>query len=223
MKSNLFVLSLLTAAAMSMFSCGGNSEEVTDAAEVAEGEEAVASVNDRAIYELNGDVKKVVKTTYYDVDLINEEYKIDSLGQNVIESTIYFDEDGKLKPRKDEVVRRDAKGRIVYWEDHRPNAKGQAVGYLKDTLSYKYVNGNHMVSDGMGNYSVIVYDDDNKVVGQYMVPRQNYSQNCSFNVYKKFDKNGNWTERVTIWSTQGKDASKPSVKYSIDRRDISYY
>lgn len=223
MKSNIFVLGLLAAAAMSMFSCGGGSDESSETVGAADTGEAGPAVNDLALYELNGDVKKVVKTTYYDVDLINEEYKIDSLGENVIESTIYFDEDGRLKPRKDEVVKRDAKGRIVYWEDHRPNAKGQAVGYLKDTLSYKYVNGNHMINDGMGNYSVIVFDDDNKVVGQYMVPRQNYSQSCAFNVYKKFDKQGNWTERVTIWSTQGKDAPRPSLKYSIDRRDITYY
>ena len=42
------------------------------------------------------------------------------------------------------------------------------------------------------------------------------------NIYRKFDKNGNWTERLTVWTTRSA-GGRPHVSYSLEQREIEYY
>ena len=42
------------------------------------------------------------------------------------------------------------------------------------------------------------------------------------NIYRAEDSRGNWTERLTIWVTQGR-TSAPHLSYTLDRREIIYY
>lgn len=178
---------------------------------------------DLKLYELKGPVKECTKTSYFDVTMQGDRFVVDSAGTNVVKSTAHFDSNGNYVAKSHERVTRDKQGRLTRWEDRRPNVDNIHGGVLKDTLQYSYINGNHVLSDGMGVYALVVFDDDNKVVGQYTVPSSTRKATSAFNVYKAFDDRGNWTERVTIWSTEGMNDPHPSVHYSIDRRDIVYY
>ncbi len=217
-----FILALMAGAAMALASSCGTSGTADEASAEAAADTTVCT--DLALHELHGPVKECTKTSYFDVKLDGDSYTVvDTVGDAVISSTARFDEQGRYIKKENESIRRDEMGRIVRWEDHRPNAENVPGGFLKDTLEYKYVNGNHLVSTGMGAYAVIVYDDEGKVVGQYTAPELTKTYTSAFNVYKKFDKKGNWTERLTIWSTMGAKDSIPHLNYSVDRREIIYY
>ena len=179
---------------------------------------------DLRLYELKGHVKDCTRKSFFNVvTTADGSFTVDSTGRDTLVATAHFDIRGTYLPKKHERVRRDSAGRIVRWEDRRANVDNIPGGFLKDTIEYRYIDDNHLISDGMGQYAVIVYDNDRKVVGQYTVPRFNRVNTSAFNVYKAFDENGNWTERLTIWSTQGVNDSLPHVSYSIDRRIITYY
>lgn len=179
--------------------------------------------SDLRMFELKGPVKECIKETFYSVELLeNDSYKVDSTASKRHTATLYFDKLGNYVPSASEKVDRDEKGRIVYWRDKRPNAKGVDPGMLRDTLRYTHVNGNVLQSKGMGEFAVTVYDADNRIVGQYSDPDVDGTQMAAFNIYREFDNRGNWTKRVTVWTTQSA-GGRPHVSYTLDNRTITYY
>lgn len=181
---------------------------------------------DLDIFELHGRVKNVTKKTYYKVTPVEgDSLAIDTNAVNRIETKIYFDSLGHYVKRRNERVERDAQGRIVRWSDGRPNIKGLHGGFLRDTLRYNHVSDNLLESTGMGQFATTIYDGHHRIVGQYTNPlsAQNGGDISScFNIYRSEDYLGNWTERLTVWVTQGESGS-PHVSYTVDTREIVYY
>lgn len=182
--------------------------------------------DDLDIFELCGRVKNVTKTTYYKVVLNDgDSLAIDTNAVNRVETKIYFDSLGHYVKRRNERLERDAEGRIVKWSDGRPNIKGLHGGFLRDTLRYQHISENLMESSGMGQFATTVYDDNRRIVGQYTKPLSDQSggdTGSCFNIYRSEDQYGNWTERLTVWVTQGTSGT-PHVSYTVDTREIIYY
>lgn len=203
-----------------MLSCAGETDGEASSAREADGE--LFETSDLSLFELRDRVKRVTTNTYYNVTLDADSVIIDSVPANVVTTEIYFDSLGHYVPRRDERLRRDEWGRIVRWEDRRPNLRRVHGGFLKDTLSYRHVSSNVVQSTGMGDYSVTVYDDRRRVVGQYTDPLADGEHTAVFNLYRNEDERGNWTERLSVWTTQS-TGSRPHISYSLDRREIVYY
>ena len=203
-----------------MLSCVGETGGEASSAREADGE--LFETSDLSLFELRDRVKRVTTNTYYNVTLDADSVIIDSVPANVVTTEIYFDSLGHYVPRRDERLRRDEWGRIVRWEDRRPNLRRVHGGFLKDTLSYRHVSSNVVQSTGMGDYSVTVYDDRRRVVGQYTDPLADGEHTAVFNLYRDEDERGNWTERLSVWTTQS-TGSRPHISYSLDRREIVYY
>ncbi len=182
----------------------------------------VFETSDLSLFELRHRVKSVHTTVYYNVVPGGDSVAVDTTARNVVKTVVYFDELGNYVPRRDERVKRDSQGRIVRWEDRRPNLRRVHGGFLKDTLTYRHVSPNVMQSSGMGDYAITVYDDDHRVVGQYTDPIAAGEQSAVFNLYRSEDKHGNWTERLSVWTTQA-PGSRPHVSYTLTRRDIKYH
>lgn len=151
-----------------MLSCVGETGGEASSAREADGE--LFETSDLSLFELRDRVKRVTTNTYYNVTLDADSVIIDSVPANVVTTEVYFDSLGHYVPRRDERLRRDEWGRIVRWEDRRPNLRRVHGGFLKDTLSYRHVSSNVVQSTGMGDYSITVYDDRRRVVGQYTDP-----------------------------------------------------
>ncbi len=182
----------------------------------------VFETSDLSLFELRHRVKSVHTAVYYNVVSGGDSVAVDTTARNVVKTVVYFDELGNYVPRRDERVKRDSQGRIVRWEDRRPNLRRVHGGFLKDTLTYRHVSPNVMQSSGMGDYAITVYDDDHRVVGQYTDPIAAGEQSAVFNLYRSEDKHGNWTERLSVWTTQAPGA-RPHVSYTLTRRDIKYH
>lgn len=179
--------------------------------------------SDLALFELNGRVRNVTATTYYNVTPAGDSVRVDTAVSSVSKTVIYFDSLGNYVPRRDERIKRDSLGRMTRWEDHRPNLRRIHGGFLKDTLTYRYDSPNVMCSSGMGEYAITVYDNSHRVVGQYTDPLGDVGEQAAvFNIYRQEDKRGNWTERLSVWTTQAPD-ERPHVSYTLTRRDIVYY
>lgn len=203
-----------------MLSCAGETGGEASSAREADGE--LFETSDLSLFELRDRVKRVTTHTYYNVTPDADSVIIDSVPANVVTTVVYFDSLGHYVPRRDERLRRDEWGRIVRWEDRRPNLRRVHGGFLKDTLSYRHVSSNVVQSTGMGDYSVTVYDDRRRVVGQYTDPLADGDHTAVFNLYRDEDRRGNWTERLSVWTTQSEGA-RPHISYSLDRREIVYY
>ena len=203
-----------------MLSCVGETGGEASSAREADGE--LFETSDLSLFELRDRVKRVTTNTYYNVTLDADSVIIDSVPTNVVTTEVYFDSLGHYVPRRDERLRRDEWGRIVRWEDRRPNLRRVHGGFLKDTLSYRHVSSNVVQSTGMGDYSITVYDDRRRVVGQYTDPLADGEHTAVFNLYRDEDERGNWTERLSVWTTQS-TGSRPHISYSLDRREIVYY
>ena len=203
-----------------MLSCVGETGGEASSAREADGE--LFETSDLSLFELRDRVKRVTTNTYYNVTLDADSVIIDSVPANVVTTEVYFDSLGHYVPRRDERLRRDEWGRIVRWEDRRPNLRRVHGGFLKDTLSYRHVSSNVVQSTGMGDYSITVYDDRRRVVGQYTDPLADGEHTAVFNLYRDEDERGNWTERLSVWTTQS-TSSRPHISYSLDRREIVYY
>ena len=180
------------------------------------------STADLRIFELSGPVRRLSTVTYYDVTPgQNGQFLIpDSL--NCTETIVFFDSLGRYVPRRDERIRRDEQGRIVRWEDHRPNLRRIHGGFLRDTLSYRHVSENVVATSGMGEYAITVYDNAHRIVGQYTDPLNDGEQTAVFNVYLDADGLGNWTRRLGIWTTQSA-GRRPHISYTLDERNIVYW
>lgn len=195
---------------------GSDSEwDDTDSGEIFE-------TSDLSLFELRHHVKRVTTTTYYNVTPGPDSVAIDTMAVKPLVTTVYFDLLGHYVPRRDERVKRDEWGRIIRWEDRRPNLRRLHGGFLKDTLTYRHDSPNVVRTSGMGDYAVTVYDDNRRVVGQYTDPLADGEHTAVFNLYRAEDPRGNWTERLSVWTTQAPGA-RPHVSYSLDRREISYY
>lgn len=203
-----------------MMSCVGETGGEASSAREADGE--LFETSDLSLFELRDRVKRVTTHTYYNVTPDADSVIIDSVPANVVTTVVYFDSLGHYVPRRDERLRRDEWGRIVRWEDRRPNLRRVHGGFLKDTLSYRHVSSNVVQSTGMGDYSVTVYDYRRRVVGQYTDPLADGDHTAVFNLYRDEDSRGNWTERLSVWTTQSEGA-RPHISYSLDRREIVYY
>lgn len=177
---------------------------------------------DLGLLELVHRVKRVEKTTYYNVVPGPDSVLIDTMAANRLQTVVYFDSLGNYVQRRDERIERDELGRIVRWEDRRPNHYRLHGGFLKDTLGYHHVSPNVVESDGMGDFAVTVYDDRHRIVGQYTDPRIDGEHTAVFNIYRQDDERGNWTERLSVWTTQT-PGNRPHISYTLDRREITYY
>lgn len=177
---------------------------------------------DLSLLELRHRVKRVTKTIYYSVIPGDGSVEIDTAAVNRLETTVYFDSLGNYVQRRDERIERDQLGRMTRWEDRRPNHRRLHGGFLKDTLSYRHVSENVVESEGMGDFAVTVYDDSHRIVGQYTDPKIDGEHTAVFNVYRNEDDRGNWTERLSVWTTQTPGA-RPHTSYTLERREISYY
>ncbi|MCH5326146.1 MAG: hypothetical protein J1E29_02955 [Duncaniella sp.] len=208
------MLSLLTAC-----SGLGPDTDVTPGGAVGEG---VFDSTDLSLFELRHRVKRVTKTTYWRATPDVDSVAVDTAAAHVTVTVAYFDSLGNYVARRDERLRRDEFGRIIRWEDHRPNFNRQHGGFLKDTLSYEHVSANVVKSNGMGDFAVTVYDDDHRIVGQYTDPAVDGEHTAVFNLYRAEDLHGNWLERLSVWTTQ-QPGQKPHISYTLDRREIVYY
>lgn len=182
----------------------------------------IFETSDLSLFELRHRVKRVNTTTYYNVVPGPDSVAVDTTAANRIMTTIYFDSLGHYVQRRDERIKRDEWGRIIRWEDRRPNVRRVHPGFLKDTLTYRHDSPNVVRTSGMGDYAVTVYDDNRRVVGQYTDPLADGEHTAVFNLYRAEDRRGNWTERLSVWTTQTPGA-RPHVSYSLDRREIVYY
>lgn len=178
--------------------------------------------SDLKMFELCGPVKECTKLTYYGVDATGSRPDIDTTRATRRETQLYFDKLGNYVVSEYEKVERDPQGRIVHWRDKRPNNIGTHPGMLLDSLRYTHINNNVLQSKGMGEFAVTVYDNEGRIVGQYSDPEVDGAKMAAFNVYREFDEQGNWTERLTVWTTQSA-GGRPHVSYSLDRRAITYY
>lgn len=178
--------------------------------------------SDLALFELRHRVRNVTTTTYYNVTPGPDSVAVDTMPENRLTTVIYFDSLGRYVQRRDERIRRDSLGRIIRWEDHRPNLRRLHGGFLKDTLSYRHLSSNVVQTSGMGDYAITVYDDDHRIVGQYTDPLVDGEHTAVFNIYRAEDSRGNWTERLSTWTTQT-PGQRPHISYTLDRREIAYY
>ena len=197
------------------------SPEVFGDGEDTDGDE-LFETTDLSLFELRHRVKSVHTTVYYNVVPGGDSVAVDTTAQNVVKTVVYFDSLGNYVPRRDERIKRDEYGRIVRWEDRRPNLRRVHGGFLKDTLTYRHISPNVVQSAGMGHYAITVYDDNRRVVGQYTDPIAAGEQSAVFNLYRSEDERGNWTERLSVWTTQA-PGSRPHVSYTLTRRDIKYH
>ena len=198
-----------------------SSPEVFGDGEDTDGDE-LFETTDLSLFELRHRVKSVHTTVYYNVVPGGDSVAVDTTAQNVVKTVVYFDSLGNYVPRRDERIKRDEYGRIVRWEDRRPNLRRVHGGFLKDTLTYRHISPNVVQSAGMGDYAITVYDDNRRVVGQYTDPIAAGEQSAVFNLYRSEDERGNWTERLSVWTTQA-PGSRPHVSYTLTRRDIKYH
>lgn len=179
--------------------------------------------SDLKMFELTGPVQECITETFYKCEYKGDKVEADTNAVNRRSTQVAFDRDGRYLPAKNEEVKRDEKGRMIFWRDARPNDPKMHPGVLRDTLAYQHVNNNVVESSGMGEYAVTVYDNQNRVVGMY-------SQNSTvdnalisaFNIYRKEDIQGNWTERLTVWTSRGANG-EPHTTYSLTRRSLTYY
>ncbi len=185
-------------------------------------EAGVFETSDLSLFELRHKVKRVTRTTYLNVRQEKDSLVVDTTAANRLETTIYFDSLGQYVPRRDERLRRDKEGRIIRWEDRKPNLRRLHGGFLKDTLTYEHLSDNVVCSGGMGDYAITVYDDKHNIVGQYTDPLVDGEHTACFNVYRDFDDHGNWTERMSVWTTQS-TGQRPHVSHTLERREITYY
>lgn len=197
------------------------SPEVFGDGEDTDGDE-LFETTDLSLFELRHRVKSVHSSVFYNVVPGVDSVAVDTVAQNVVRTVVYFDSLGNYVPRRDERIKRDEYGRIVRWEDRRPNLRRVHGGFLKDTLTYRHISPNVVQSAGMGDYAITVYDDNRRVVGQYTDPIAAGEQSAVFNLYRSEDEKGNWTERLSVWTTQA-PGSRPHVSYTLTRRDIKYY
>ena len=231
MKPNIYTTFIAATLCVISSSCDNenqsvnNNEYVWDSSSSDQSTGERGEYSDMKMFELKGPVKECRKETFYDITVAEEDNSkvtVDSAADKRPTSTLYFDKLGNYVPSASERVDRDDKGRIIYWRDSRPNAKGVDPGMLRDTLRYTHVNNNVLQSKGMGEFAVTVYDNDNRIIGQYSNPDVNGTQMAAFNIYRTFDERGNWTERITVWTTQSA-GGRPHVSYTLDSRQISYY
>ena len=210
------LIGIATAAVIMTASCSGTHDNTSQS------DDKTFETSDLSLFELSHRVRNVTTTTYYNVTPGPDSVAVDTMPENRISTVIYFDSLGRYVTRRDERVRRDEEGRIIRWEDRRPNLRRLHGGFLKDTLSYRHVSPNVVQTSGMGDYAITVYDDNHRIVGQYTDPLADGDKTAVFNVYRAEDSHGNWTERLSIWTTQT-PGQRPHISYSLDRREIVYY
>lgn len=175
-------------------------------------------------YELAGPVKSCRRTTFYDVVRDNDnKLAIDTAGRNIVESTAYFSTEGSYIAKEHERIRRDENGRIEHWEDRAPNYPAIHPGYLKDSYDFEHIDENHHKVSSPTMVSYVITDDYGRIIGEQIHSNDPKFDTSAHNVYRKYDKRGNWTERLTIWTTHTAGDSLPTTRYSIDRRRIIYY
>ena len=216
-----FILPLTIASVMS--SCGyfHTSSDSSQEAPMAE-EPAPTEYSDLRMFELRGNVKAVECTTYYNVKAQGNTFDVDTSATARRTVSLYFDELGNYVPSQHELVKRDSLGRLTYWRDRRPNAGKVDPGVLRDTLSYVHENDFVLRTSGMGETAVTVYDNHNRIVGQYSKPDVDGVTMSAYNIYTNTDDRGNWTERTTVWVTNA-PGKRPHVSYTAESRTIEYY
>lgn len=181
------------------------------------------STPDLKHYELVGPVKSSRRITYYDLTEVDGELQPDTASTNRMETVAYFDANGGYVTKKDERLRRDVQGRITRWEDRHPNYRTIHPGFLRDTLAYEFPQPGVMRVHGKGLLTVVVTDRFGNIIGQQSHSTDPRYYTSASNIYRRYDSHGNWTERLTVWTTSTRGDSIPTIRYSIDRRKLVYY
>ncbi|MDE6556194.1 MAG: hypothetical protein K2K55_04435 [Duncaniella sp.] len=197
-------------------------DQVTDWLTDADGTDTLFTTSDLSTFEVSGRVRRLHTLTYYDIIPDGKGGFTIPDSMNCTETVVYFDTLGRYVPRRDERIRRDSAGRIVRWEDHRPNLRRIHGGFLRDTLAYTRLSDNVLTTSGMGEFAVTVYDNDHRIVGQFSDPMTDGDQTAVFNVYLEADSLANWTSRMGVWTTRS-HGCRPHVSYTLDRRTIDYW
>lgn len=221
---------MLMAASILICSCSSDGDEQSEAEDDVETFDYAGviatqtSTPDLRHYELAGPVKSCRRTTFYDVVRDNDnKLAIDTAGRNIVESTAYFSPEGSYIPKEHERIRRDENGRINHWEDRSPNYPAIHPGFLKDSYDFEHIDNNHHKVASSTMVSYVITDDYGKIIGEQIHSNDPKFDTSAHNVYRKYDKHGNWTERLTIWTTHVGGDSLPTARYSIDHRRIIYY
>lgn len=219
-----FIAGIAATAALAACNRVSTTDSQADSVEPADESRTLATedYSDLKMFELKGPVKECTKRSYYGVKVSGNKLDVDTSSTTTRDTQMYFDKIGNYVVSDYEKIERDDKGRIVHWRDTRPNNIGTHPGMLLDSLRYTHLNNNVLQSKGMGEFAITVYDNEGRIVGQYSDPEVDGTQMAAFNVYRTFDEHGNWTERMTVWTTQSA-GSRPHVSYTLDRRTITYY
>ena len=136
------LIGIATAAVIMTASCSGSHDNTSQS------DDMTFETSDLSLFELSHRVRNVTTTTYYNVTPGPDSVAVDTMPENRISTVIYFDSLGRYVTRRDERVRRDEEGRIIRWEDRRPNLRRLHGGFLKDTLSYRHVSPNVVQTSG---------------------------------------------------------------------------
>lgn len=192
---------------------------ISDASDIASSFTTEFTSLDRQTFQLFGDVTKVVTTTIYDVDMDGTS-KEESYSW---ESELAFDTNAKALLNGN--VKRDEKGRIIYWEENPDLADTDGMHYEE----WKYSsNGNVDVKieygyAGSSEYKHI-YSDDNELVSlisSTWSEGEEGKEVVSYNILEK-DKKGNWLSRIVKSELSWEFSEEKTVEYRKETRTITY-
>lgn len=192
---------------------------ISDASDIASSFTPEFTSLDRQTFQLFGDVTKVVTTTIYDVDMDGtskeESYSCDS--------ELAFDTNAKALLNGN--VKRDEKGRIIYWEENPDLADTDGMHYEEWIYSS---NGNVDVKKeygyaGSSEYKHI-YTNDNELVSLISSTWSEGDEGkevVSYNILEK-DEKGNWLSRIVKTELSWEYTEEITVEYRKEIRTITY-
>lgn len=192
---------------------------ISDASDIASSFTPEFTSLDRQTFQLFGDVTKVVTTTIYDVDMDGtskeESYSWDS--------ELAFDTNAKALLNGN--VKRDEKGRIIYWEENPDLADTDGMHYEEWIYSS---NGNVDVKKeyGYAGYSEYkhIYTNDNELVSLISSTWSEGDEGkevVSYNILEK-DEKGNWLSRIVKTELSWEYTEEITVEYRKEIRTITY-
>lgn len=203
-------------------SCSENEDTSVD--EVTDVELPVETIpSDLPLFELRGDVKQCKRTIFHHVAVDSTGCVVGDSSAGFKSVTMMFDRRNHFVPGKYEKIKRDSAGRICRWEDRTPNVKGLHGGFLRDTLVYDYESPEVTYISGRGELTTVIRDTVGNIIGQSTTPLAGAGGVTSaINLPLDSDDNGNWTERLVMWTVQtpGRHAR---VYQMIEYREIEYY
>ena len=220
-----FLLLLTTFATLALIagcieSCSTSTD--TPAEAVADTTGGPLEYSDLPLFELTGNARECLTTTFYRVDVQPDGVVTPDSAGGFRTVALAFDARKHYLKKDGEKITRDTLGRIVRWEDHTSVADGLHTGFMRDTLNYNYASPNVIISRGMGEWTTTTRDSVGNIIAQVTTPIDGGNMTAATNVVLDTDDRGNWTRRLTVWNVQTPNAA-PRVMYTLDTRQISYY